>query len=111
LQNRFTADFKSAKYAEGQYNMGDFMPELSRFYGIVIYMFAKDHLPPHCHAKYGEDIGLINIRTGEMIRGTLPRRALRLVQDWVELHENELMENWNEAQKNHPVFQRIKPLK
>ncbi len=55
------------------------MPELSRFYGIVIYMFAKDHLPPHCHVKYAEFRGLIDIRTGEIIEGYLPRRALRLV--------------------------------
>ncbi len=88
----------------------NFMPELSRFYGIVIYMFAKDHPPPHCHAKYGEHVGLINIRTGEMIKGNLPRRALRLLQDWVELHENELMKNWNESQKDNPAFQKIKPL-
>ncbi len=45
-----------------------------------------------------------------MIKGNLPRRALRLLQDWVELHENELMKNWNESQKDNPAFQKIKPL-
>ena len=44
------------------------MPELSRFYGIIIYMFAKDHNPPHFHVKYGEFIGIIDIRTGELNR-------------------------------------------
>lgn len=87
------------------------MPELSRFYGIIISMYAKDHLPPHFHARYGEAVGLIEIRTGEMLEGTLPRRALRLVQDWVELHKNELLENWEESQKDNPDFQKIEPLK
>ncbi len=73
-------------------------------------MFAKDHSPPHCHAKYGEYVGLINIRTGEVIKGYLPGRALRLVRDWVQLHKNELMENWKESQKDNPNFQKIKPL-
>ncbi len=86
------------------------MPELSRFYGIVIYMFAKDHVPPHFHAKYGEYIGVLNIETGELIEGGLPRRALRLVQDWAELHKAELYKNWEEAQKNIPNFSKIAPL-
>jgi hypothetical protein len=87
------------------------MPELSRFYGIVIYMFAKDHLPPHFHAKYGEFIGVMDIRTGELREGKLPRRALRLVQDWAEIHEDELLRNWKESQKDTPEFFRIEPLK
>lgn len=69
------------------------MPELSRFYGIVIYMFAKDHNPPHFHAKYGEYIGIIDIRSGKLLEGELPRRALRLVEDWTELHKEELFFN------------------
>jgi hypothetical protein len=86
------------------------MPELSRFYGIIIYMFAKDHNPPHFHAKYGEFMGIINIRTGELIEGELPRRALRLVQDWTELHKEELIVNWETAQSENPEFKRIEPL-
>lgn len=86
------------------------MPELSRFYGIIIYMFAKDHNPPHFHAKYGEFVGIIDIRTGEIIEGALPRRALRLVQDWAELHKEELMINWKSAQSDNPTFKRIEPL-
>jgi len=87
------------------------MPELSRFYGIVIYMFAKDHLPPHCHAKYGEHIGLIDIESGEIFAGFLPRRALRLVQDWVELYRTELRRNWEEGQKDNPSLKKIPPLR
>ena len=86
------------------------MPELSRFYGIIIYMFVKDHPPPHFHVKYNEFKALINISDGEIIKGLLPRRALRLVQDWAELHQDELMENWIEASKNNPELKKIKPL-
>jgi hypothetical protein len=87
------------------------MPEVSRFYGIVVYMFAKDHAPPHFHAKYGEYIGLIDIRTGEMFEGNLPRRALRLLQAWVEIHAEELAQNWAQGQTDSPDFQKIDPLR
>lgn len=86
------------------------MPELSRFYGIIIYMFAKDHNPPHFHAKYGEYMGIIDIRSGELLEGELPRRALRLVEDWTELHKEKLMFNWESAQSDNPEFERIEPL-
>ena len=86
------------------------MPELCRFYGIIIYMFIKDHPPPHFHVKYNEFKALINISDGEIIKGLLPRRALRLVQDWAELHQDELMKNWIEANKNNPELKKIKPL-
>lgn len=86
------------------------MPELSRFYGIIIYMFVKDHNPPHFHAKYGEFKGIFNIQTGALIEGELPRRAIRLIEDWVELHRNELMENWDSAQSEIPEFKKIEPL-
>ncbi len=87
------------------------MPELSRFYGIIIYMFAKDHNPPHFHAKYGEFMALIEIKTGELLAGGLPRRALRLVQDWAELHRSELLLNWEKGQSDSPEFAKIEPLK
>ena len=86
------------------------MPELSRFYGIIIYMFVKDHNPPHFHAKYGEFMGIVNIQTGELIDGELPRRALRLVQDWTELHKAELIKNWQSAQSDNPEIVKIEPL-
>ncbi|EOZ93260.1 hypothetical protein A33Q_3850 [Indibacter alkaliphilus LW1] len=86
------------------------MPEISRFYGIVIYMFAKDHNPPHFHAKYGEYKGIFNIKTGELIEGELPKRALRLIEDWVELRKEELMANWETAQTDFPELRKIDPL-
>jgi hypothetical protein len=57
-------------------------------------MFWADHAPPHFHALYGEYEALINIRTLEVIRGKLPRRALTLVLEWASLHREELMEDW-----------------
>lgn len=86
------------------------MPEISRFFGIVIMVFYKDHLPPHFHAKYGDLWGKFNIETGEMIEGNLTRRAIRLVQDWNELHKQELFDNFNEAQKDNPIIKPIEPL-
>ena len=67
------------------------MPTISAFYGIMIQMFWQDHAPPHFHALYGEFEALIDIRTLEVIRGSLPRRALSLVREWATLHHDELM--------------------
>lgn len=70
------------------------MPTISSFYGIMIQIFWGDHSPPHFHALYGEFEVLIDIRTLEVIRGTMPRRALVLVLEWASLHREELMEDW-----------------
>ncbi len=70
------------------------MPTISVFYGIVIQMFWNEHAPPHFHALYGEFEALIDIRQLQVIRGYLPRRALNLVLDWAELHQQELLEDW-----------------
>lgn len=86
------------------------MPEISRFFGIIIAMYAKDHLPPHFHAKYGDLVALFNIETGDMIEGNMSRRAIRLIQDWCELHRLELMENWHQSQMDNPEFHKINPL-
>ena len=69
------------------------MPTISTFYGILIQMFWQDHAPPHFHALYGEFEALIDIPTLEVIRGSLPRRALALVREWATLHHNELLED------------------
>ena len=71
------------------------MPTISFFYGILIQMFWQEHAPPHFHALYEEFEALIDIRTLDVIRGSLPRRALSLVMEWATLHQNELMEDWN----------------
>lgn len=72
------------------------MPVLSRFYGIVIVMYSRDHRPPHFHAKYAGHEATFgfdgNIREGEM-----PRRAVKLVQKWLRLHRSELEANWLRA--------------
>jgi len=70
------------------------MPTISIFYGIVIQMFWADHAPPHFHALYAEHEALVDIRTLEVIRGSLPRRALALVLEWAAQHREELMEDW-----------------
>ena len=86
------------------------MPEISRFFGIIISLYMKDHAPPHFHAKYGEFWGKFDIATAEMMEGNLPGRAIRLIQDWTELHRNELFANFAEAQKDNPSIKSIEPL-
>lgn len=83
------------------------MPEISSFYGIVISMFFSDHNPPHFHVRSGLE-ATIDIATGT-IRGNLPRRALNLVYEWLDLHKDELLRNWEKMEKAEP-FDRIKPL-
>jgi hypothetical protein len=85
------------------------MPELSRFYGIIIRMFWADHPPPHFHATYGEHEALIEIRTAEIIAGSLPMGAKSLVGQWVDLHQAELLEQWNLASQSKPLH-KIDPL-
>jgi hypothetical protein len=71
------------------------MPAISRFFGIVIKMYFSDHNPPHFYAQYGEQAGLIDIATLEMIEGDLSRRTLALVQEWAETHQSTLAKMWN----------------
>lgn len=83
------------------------MPVISRFYGLTIKMYFRqsEHNPPHIHAIYGEYIGAIDIRTGEMIEGDLPRRALKMTREWMEEHRDDLMEIWNTQE-----FKELPPL-
>ena len=76
------------------------MPEIARFYGIVIKMFfkPKEHEPSHIHALYGEYMGEFNIRTMEMIQGDLPNKAQELVREWLALHQVELQTMWDRQQ-------------
>jgi hypothetical protein len=69
------------------------MPEISRFFGIVIKMFFDDHNPPHFHAEYGERRATIDIRNLSVFSGQLPPRALGLVIKWANLHQQELLDN------------------
>lgn len=69
------------------------MPEISRFYGIIIYMYVDDHNPPHFHVWYNGSKAIVDIKTG-FVKGALPRRALALVYDWLDMHKEELLDNW-----------------
>jgi uncharacterized protein DUF4160 len=84
------------------------MPELSRFLGIVIGMFSREHPPPHFHAVYGEYQITVDIQTGA-VNGDFPKRALRLVLEWLDLHKDELFENWYLIQAGQPA-RKIDPL-
>jgi Domain of unknown function (DUF4160) len=79
------------------------MPRLSVFYGIIIYMYRPDHPPPHFHAEYGEFVAQIELGSLEILNGSLPPRALRLVREWARLHPDELAENWALAQALEPL--------
>jgi hypothetical protein len=73
------------------------MPELSRFYGIIIRMFMEtsgQHHRPHFHAYYGDDVAIYTLSPVELIAGSLPRRQQRFVEAWAELHEEELIADW-----------------
>ena len=73
------------------------MPEICRFYGIVIKMFfkPKEHEPSHIHALYVEYVGEFNIRTMEMIEGDLPKKAQELVTEWLKMHQDALQHMWD----------------
>lgn len=83
------------------------MPEVSRFYGIIIKMFfkPKEHEPSHVHALYGEYMGIFEIRTNKMITGDLPQKAQELVFEWIALHKQELQEMWDSQ-----IIRKLPPL-
>jgi len=85
------------------------MPEISRFYGIVIKIYFIDHNPPHFHAEYGEYRAEYNIHSLAVIDGRLPGRAHALVLEWAFMHRKELFQNWIRAQKAENV-KKIRPL-
>jgi len=84
------------------------MPELSRFLGIIIAMFYREHGPSHFHAVYGDFRITIEIESG-LVNGKFPKRALQLVQEWRELHKQELLEDWRLAEQRQPL-KKITPL-
>ena len=79
------------------------VPEISRFFGIVIAMFYGDHLPPHFHARYGEHRAIIEIESGALLTGWLPPRVLGLVTEWAAKHQRALRENWRLARRQAPL--------
>ena len=74
------------------------MPRLSRFY-----KYYRDHAPPHCHAIYGEHEAAFDIVSGACLIGHLPRRARSLVEEWITLHRDELLADWNLALAGQPL--------
>lgn len=85
------------------------MPEISRFFGIIVLMFYNDHPPPHFHVRYGEQKAILGIESLAILAGKLSPKALGLVVEWASLHQKELMVDWERARKQEPL-QPINPL-
>ncbi len=85
------------------------MPRISEFYGIAIYMYHRDHAPPHFHAMYGQFEAVISIDTMKVLEGKLPPRAIRLVLEWASQYRSELTQDW-ELARAHQSLNRIPPL-
>ena len=85
------------------------MPEICRFFGIVIRMYYSDHEPSHFHAVYGEYEVLVAIDTLTVLRGELPRRAMAMVLEWASLHRADLEANWGRARAGE-VLEAVEPL-
>lgn len=79
------------------------MPTISIFYGIKITINYSEHNPPHFHAEYGGDKALVSIKEIEIIKGYLPKKQLSLVLAWAEIHQDELIEDWNLAMEYMPL--------
>jgi len=79
------------------------MPEISRFYGIIVAMFFGDHNPPHFHARYGAEKVAIEIESLRILEGFFPPRALGLVIEWAAQHKNELLQNNQVPEKIEPL--------
>jgi hypothetical protein len=89
------------------------MPELSRFFGIIIRMYwevSAPHHSPHFHAYYQDDVAIYSLDPVELIAGGLPRRQQRLVEAWAELHQDELRDDWDRLQAGQKPLP-IEPLK
>jgi hypothetical protein len=85
------------------------MPEISRFLGIVIYMYFNEHNPPHFHAEYNEFKIAISIEPLGVMEGKMPAKALSLVIEWAQEHQQELLDDWNSI-KATGQYHKIKPL-
>jgi hypothetical protein len=86
------------------------MPEISRFFGMVILMYWDEHNPPHFHVRHGDDTAVINIKSLELMEGALSRRALNMILDWAELHQQQLLKDWDLCQQSL-LPNKIEPLK
>lgn len=86
------------------------MPTISMFRGIKIFMNWREHQPPHFHASYGGEEVLVSIRELEVLEGSMPGKQLKMLLGWAAFHQEELLENWELAEKNQDLFE-IAPLK
>jgi hypothetical protein len=84
------------------------MPEISRFYGIIITMNYREHNPPHFHAIYQDYEISVDIQTG-LVNGQMSKRALKMIFEWLDLHKEELLQDWNLAQDRKALL-KIEPL-
>lgn len=84
------------------------MPEISRFFGIIITMYYNEH-PPHFHVRYNNQKAIVSIQTLEILEGELTPRLFKLVTEWASMHQAELMEDWEIARDNQPL-NKISPL-
>lgn len=85
------------------------MPEISRFFGVVITINYNDHPPPHFHVRYGRNKALVSIEDATILKGELPPRVLGFVVEWATLHREELETNWERARQQIPL-EPIEPL-
>jgi hypothetical protein len=85
------------------------VPEISRFFGIVVSMNYNDHPPPHFHVRYAEQKAIVGIESPMLLEGELSPRALGLVMEWAAMHRQELLDDWNLARQQQPL-NRIAPL-
>ena len=79
------------------------MPEISRFFGIIILMYYNDHPPPHFHVRYGGQKALVGIESLTILEGKLSPRTLGLVVEWAAMHQEELMADWEHARRQEPL--------
>ncbi len=85
------------------------MPAIAMFYGLIVYMFFKDnkkHHTPHIHVEYGEQEVVVEIPSGKVLGGKIPRAKMKLLQAWIVLHKDELMADWKLAvagEKPYPI--------
>ena len=85
------------------------MPIIAAFFGMVVRLYHADHEPPHIHVQYGEFEAIVEITTGVIMRGKLPKRLERILQDWLKTRRTEVMKAWQDA-RAHRMPRKVKPL-
>jgi hypothetical protein len=85
------------------------MPEISRFFGIVVMMFYNDHAPPHFHADYGDEEWEIGLQPVKILKAGRNRRVQAMLLEWAVLHQDDLLEDWHRC-RNHEAPRPVEPL-